>query len=208
MKVKALHCFKSKLLKPCRKFFPTFKFKLKKPLFIRAFHPRHCQATQTKVRKPLKSRISVLLAALCCHRKPKEMDRLVELKSTFSDRGAPKEMDRLEKVKSFSDRGTDTVLFPSPITPAYAKPSGRAGKREEASGVDEDVEDACRSFENYLAEMIVEEGKVGDLTDVEELLHCWKSLKCPVFINLVCRFYGELCKDLFSADTGRVDSPN
>lgn len=99
------------------------------------------------------------------------------------------------------------MLFPSPITPAYAKPSRRASKREEASGVDAGVEDACRSFENYLAEMIVEEGKVGDLTDVEELLYCWKSLKCPVFINLVCRFYGELCKDLFSADRDGVDRP-
>lgn len=200
MKVKALHRFKSKLLKPCRRFFPTFKFKLKKPVFIRAFHTRPSQTAQTKVGKPLKRRISVLIAALCCIRKPQEMDRLVELKSTFSDRGSPGEMDRLVEVKSFSDKGSDTKLFPSPMTPAYMEPSSGTGKREEARRVDEDVEDACRSFENYLAEMIIEEGKVGDLTDVEELLYCWKSLKCPVFINLVCTFYGELCKDLFSAD--------
>ncbi|XP_057953288.1 EPIDERMAL PATTERNING FACTOR-like protein 3 isoform X2 [Malania oleifera] len=32
--------------------------------------------------------------------------------------------------------------------------------------------------------MIVEEGKVRDLADVEELLYCWKNLKCPVFIDL------------------------
>lgn len=91
--------------------------------------------------------------------------------------------------------GRDQVLFPSPITPDYVKACG-SSKRDEV----EDVEDACRSFENYLVEMIVEEGKIGDLTDVEELLYCWKNLKCPVFIDLVCRFYGELCKDLFSAE--------
>lgn len=84
------------------------------------------------------------------------------------------------------------ALFPSPITPDYVK-ACRLSKRDEV----EDVEDACRSFENYLVKMVVEEGKVGDLTDVEELLYCWKNLKCPVFIDLVCRFYGELCKDLF-----------
>ncbi|XP_031265237.1 transcription repressor OFP17-like [Pistacia vera] len=77
---------------------------------------------------------------------------------------------------------------------------GSSSKREIIPAGDEDVEDACRSFENYLVEMIVEEGKVGDLTDVEELLYCWKNLKSPVFIYLVCRFYGELCKDLFSPD--------
>ncbi|KAK9280543.1 hypothetical protein L1049_014235 [Liquidambar formosana] len=92
-----------------------------------------------------------------------------------------------------------------PITPAYIRSSG-GGKKEALAR--EDVEDACRSFENYLVEMIVEEGKVRDLMDVEELLYCWKNLKCPVFINLVCRFYGELCKDLFSSEEGDdVDSP-
>lgn len=66
------------------------------------------------------------------------------------------------------------------------------------------TEDACRRFENYLVEMILEEGKTGDLVDVEELLHCWKNLKSPVFIDLVCRFYGELCKDLFSSDNSEL----
>lgn len=71
----------------------------------------------------------------------------------------------------------------------------------EAKERDDEVEDACRSFENYLIEMIVEEGKTGDLVDVEELLYCWKNLRCPVFTDLVCRFYGELCKDLFSSSS-------
>ncbi|KAK4738595.1 hypothetical protein R3W88_002292 [Solanum pinnatisectum] len=69
--------------------------------------------------------------------------------------------------------------------------------RKEVPALD-DVEDACRSFENYLVEMIVEEGNMRDLADVEELLYCWKNLKSPVFIELVSRFYGELCRDLFS----------
>ncbi|XP_020585913.1 uncharacterized protein LOC110028420 [Phalaenopsis equestris] len=60
-----------------------------------------------------------------------------------------------------------------------------------------EVETACRSFESYLVEMVVEEGNVRDLMDVEELLYCWNSLKSPVFIELVCAFYGELCRDLF-----------
>lgn len=106
-------------------------------------------------------------------------------------------MDRVRELRSISDARQERRLFPSPLTPASMK-AGAAGKRV-ASG-HEDLEDACRSFENYLVEMIVEEGKVRDLMDVEELLYCWKNLKCPVFIDLVCRFYGELCKDLFSTD--------
>lgn len=105
-------------------------------------------------------------------------------------------MDRVRELSSVPrEGGHDEKLFPSPITPAYPRATGAVKK--EASG-DEDVEDACRSFQNYLVEMIVEEGKVRDLMGVEELLNCWKNLKSPVFIDLVCRFYGELCKDLFS----------
>jgi len=62
-----------------------------------------------------------------------------------------------------------------------------------------DVEAACRSFERHLMEMLVEERKVMDLTDVEELLCCWEKLRCPAFVRLVGRFYGELCMDLFSS---------
>lgn len=99
------------------------------------------------------------------------------------------------ELKSFSDVGYNKAPFPSPLTPAYVRMS--AAHEKEVSG-EEEVEDACRSFENYLVDMIVEEGQMRDLMDVEELLHCWKNLKCPVFIDLVCRFYGELCRDLFS----------
>ncbi|XP_022680378.1 uncharacterized protein LOC111256460 [Setaria italica] len=69
-----------------------------------------------------------------------------------------------------------------------------------------DVEAACRSFERHLMEMLVEERKVMDLTDVEELLCCWEKLRCPAFVQLVGRFYGELCMDLFSARDADVVS--
>lgn len=107
-------------------------------------------------------------------------------------------MDRVMELKSFN--GRDQAPFPSPLTPAFVKLI--SGSRF-AEG--EDVEEACRSFENYLVEMIVDEGKVRDLSDVEELLDCWNSLKCPVFVDLVSRFYGELCKDLFSGSSQVLD---
>ncbi|CAK9164102.1 unnamed protein product [Ilex paraguariensis] len=114
-------------------------------------------------------------------------------------------MDRVMELKGFSDAGHHKVPYPSPLTPAYVR-LGVDGKKE-MSGQYE-VEEACRSFENYLVEMIVEEGKIKNLMDVEELLYCWKNLKCPVFINLVCRFYGELCKDLFSNSSEEdIESP-
>ncbi|CAI9770743.1 unnamed protein product [Fraxinus pennsylvanica] len=99
-------------------------------------------------------------------------------------------MDRVMELKSISNAWNNSPFYLSPISPVKARNS-EANKKKE-------VEDVCRSFENYLIEMIVEEGEMGDLTDVEELLYCWKNLTCPVFIDLVCRFYGELCKDLFS----------
>ncbi|CAD6272361.1 unnamed protein product [Miscanthus lutarioriparius] len=90
----------------------------------------------------------------------------------------------------------------SPETPAYMKVVTRLrSERSAASGGGEDgdkeEEEACRSFESCLMEMLVEEGKARDLQDVEELLRCWERLKSPVFVDLVCRFYGELCNDLF-----------
>ncbi|MCL7033096.1 hypothetical protein MKW94_026009 [Papaver nudicaule] len=93
------------------------------------------------------------------------------------------------------------MLFPSPLTPAYVRNSG-VNKRDVMGGGSgsNDVDDACRSFESHLVEMIIEEGKMCDLIDVEELLYCWNNLENPVFIGLVSRFYGELCKDLFLSD--------
>lgn len=62
------------------------------------------------------------------------------------------------------------------------------------------VKESCRRFEDYMIHMIVEEGKIDDLMDMEELLFYWNNLKDPIFIDLVTRFYGELCIDLFPCD--------
>ncbi|PWA93930.1 ovate family protein 17 [Artemisia annua] len=91
-------------------------------------------------------------------------------------------MDRLMELKSFSNTGF----------------TQKASMQRMAKD-DSNAQDACQRFENYLLKMIGEEGKIRDLVDVEELLYCWKNLKNPLFMNLVCRFYGELCKDLFSS---------
>ncbi|KAG8099105.1 hypothetical protein GUJ93_ZPchr0013g35719 [Zizania palustris] len=61
-----------------------------------------------------------------------------------------------------------------------------------------DVEEACRSFEKHLMDMLVERKVIRDLMDVEELLCCLEKLRSPLFVQLVARFYGELCMDLFS----------
>ncbi|CAN4101103.1 unnamed protein product [Withania somnifera] len=170
-------CFK---FNPCKKIVKLFKFKLKKPLFIRRlriFRPSIRCENNTSTRRQQASQVLSVFRSI--RRQSREEDQVMEL-------------------KNFSDAGHIKAPVPSPITPAYARSSGATKKVVVL--FEDDVEDACRSFENYLAEMIVEEGKMRDLMDVEELLYCWKNLKSPVFIDLVCRFYGELCKDLFSND--------
>lgn len=173
---------KAKVSKPCKKLLQVLKFKVKKPIITPFLAFRKLRRIRGRPRG----------ISLGCHSWFKR-----------SVRGKKKKMeneDQVGKLMSFPELGTqekERLLFPSPLTPAYIRAaanlqSGTAGVRDEA------VEDACRSFENYLVEMIVEEGKVRDLTDVEELLYCWRNLKCPVFHELVCRFYGELCMDLFS----------
>ncbi|KAK7300806.1 hypothetical protein RJT34_11657 [Clitoria ternatea] len=184
MKGKALGVFKSKLFKPCKKLLLFFKLKPKKPVFIRALKFRAHKSTFQKT-LPTKFTMSSLLSSV--FRSPKKS----------------KHSDMLQGLRSPSINVHETPLFPSPLTPAYVR-ARAVEKSDQASR--QDLEDACRSFENYLVEMIVEEGKTRDLMDVEELLYCWKNLKCPVFIDLVCRFYGELCKDLFSPDSEEGDS--
>ncbi|KAG8079319.1 hypothetical protein GUJ93_ZPchr0007g4908 [Zizania palustris] len=73
-------------------------------------------------------------------------------------------------------------------------------------GNSDDVEEACRGFEKHLMEMLMEDRKVRDLMDVEELLCFWEKLRSPVFVQLVGRFYGELCRDLFSGRDADVSS--
>ncbi|CAN6981453.1 hypothetical protein BRARA_I05383 [Brassica rapa] len=71
----------------------------------------------------------------------------------------------------------------------------RTIKREEDA-----VKEACRRFEDYMIHVIVEEGKFDDLMDMEEVNYYWNNLNHPIFIELVTRFYGELCTDLFPSD--------
>ncbi|CAM0907659.1 unnamed protein product [Alopecurus aequalis] len=101
------------------------------------------------------------------------------------------------RVLALQARLGSAAVFAAP-----AKPSSTAMPRlsdvAAACGDDGDVEEACRGFERQLMEMLVEEAKVGDLMDVEELLGCWEKLRSPVFVGLVGRFYGDLCVDLFS----------
>ncbi|TYJ34005.1 hypothetical protein E1A91_A05G140400v1 [Gossypium mustelinum] len=168
--MKALIPFKSKLLNPFRKLVPIFSFKLKRPVFIRALRLR------LRTRSP--------------HAQPRKAPK----------KKLSRKMDKVAELRSISEAAAgcnrDRLLFSSPLIPANYMKVGRGSRKREPS----DVEDACRSFENYLVEMIVEEGKVSDLMDVEELLYCWKNLTCPVFIDLVSRFYGELCTDLFAGN--------
>nr|GMD14048.1 transcription repressor OFP17-like [Ipomoea batatas] len=108
--------------------------------------------------------------------------------------------DEAMELKSFSDTTINQKApFPSPLTPAYVRNNGREDGRipDEVDGGD-----ACRRFEKCLAGIVAgEEGRMAirDLNmDVEDLVYCWENLRCPVFLDLVCRFYRELCKDVFS----------
>ncbi|KAL1810725.1 hypothetical protein ACET3Z_020790 [Daucus carota] len=126
------------------------------------------------------------------------------------------QMDRMMKIKSFSSAAVenqDKLCVGTATTTSTNNVTAGSGDEDKYSCVrttdrtvvgkwecSEEVEEACRSFENYLAEMIVEQGRTKDLMDVEQLLYCWDNLRCPVFIDLVSRFYGELCKDLFTSN--------
>lgn len=88
---------------------------------------------------------------------------------------------------------------PPPLTTSYKKKAIQLKEVEEKkTNEDFEVQKACMNFEKYIMEMLLEEREVRDLLDVEELMYCTDKLKSPVFIELVCTFYGELCLDLFS----------
>ncbi|GMH11224.1 hypothetical protein Nepgr_013065 [Nepenthes gracilis] len=222
MKLKALFSFKSKLSKPYTKLVCIF-FRFDKPFCIRR-PPRFCRhRLRTKVvrfRKPLslqyipqcqpraklKQRKPIYRRGLRFRRGKRRTkpsgdrfgEKIAELLSVFRSLGQSKELEQPMESVSVSEAGNGKEPFPSPITPAYVWHS--ASSKKDSSDDLDDVEDACRSFENYLVEMIVEEGKPRDLMDVEDFIYCWKNLKCAVFAELVCRFYGELCSDLFSPE--------
>lgn len=168
-----LASLRTKFSKPCNKMLHLFKLKLRRPTFLFApslrFHRLH--------RK--------IKAATGC------LPRL-----RFIQRRRKEELDCITELTSFSDGHHlhhHKEPCPSPLTPAYIRICTDATKRDY-----DDVEDACRSFGSYLIDMIVEDGKMKDLADVEELLYCWKSLRSPMFVDLVCQFYAELYNDLFS----------
>uniref|UniRef100_A0A3B6ISU6 OVATE domain-containing protein n=1 Tax=Triticum aestivum TaxID=4565 RepID=A0A3B6ISU6_WHEAT len=106
-----------------------------------------------------------------------------------------------------STPATSTESHTTRRTPAYVKMVARLRSRTTAR-IGEEKEEACRSFESCLMEILTEEDKARDLQDVEELLPCWERLKSPVFVDLVCRFYGDLCKDLFSSAAWGEDGGN
>ncbi|CAI0549124.1 unnamed protein product [Linum tenue] len=173
--MKALVAFKTKLLTPCRKLLRVFRLKLRKHLSIKPLKALG-SAHRRRHSRASSAAPKPSTSLLSSFGRHRKMDRVMELRSTASE--------------ADHDRNN----------PAYIR-AFRSGSRFG----DETVEDACRSFENYLVEMIVEEGKMRDLMDVEDLLYCWKNLKCPVFIDLVCTFYGELCKDLFAPDHDEIE---
>ncbi|KAJ9547446.1 hypothetical protein OSB04_019989 [Centaurea solstitialis] len=178
---------------PCKKFTHLFKFKLRKPkIFKRNRRSRKSKPTTTSSR----TRYFSCLTS-CFRTSPRDMDRVMELKS-FSEAGkepcpSPLTPAYIKMIRNVDDDIDHTDNMMQVQGQIYVEPRfGTVQVQEE-----EDAEHACRSFENYLVKMIAEDGKLRDLVDVEELLYCWKNLKSPVFINLVCRFYGELCHDLF-----------
>ncbi|KAL0435084.1 UNVERIFIED_CONTAM: Transcription repressor OFP17 [Sesamum radiatum] len=181
MKLRNPASFKCHLSKQCKKILQLFRFRLRKPVFVRALKFRHLKPNIKRSRHG-GFRLSKILSPLhSLWRKRETVDG------------------RVTELTGFSESAQHKAPHPSPLTPAYIRMSG-ATKRDE-----NEIEDACRSFENYLIEMIVEEGRMTDVVDVEELLYCWKNLRSPIFIDLVCRFYGELCKDLFSSSCENYD---
>ncbi|KAL3616235.1 hypothetical protein CASFOL_039625 [Castilleja foliolosa] len=163
---------KRKLLKPCKKLLHLFKLRPHKPLFIKALRFHRKKPKNNVLRTPI----------------PK-------IKSFFNALSRTREMDRVTELKSFSEAEHHRAPYPSPITPAYIRLMGL----DEVDSDRDDVDETCRSFENYLVDMIVEDGNVRDLADVEEVLYCWENLRCPVYVDLVSKFYGEMCNDLFSS---------
>ncbi|KAG9143429.1 hypothetical protein Leryth_022996 [Lithospermum erythrorhizon] len=171
-------CFNFKFRNRCKKIVQCFKFKLRKTFFIRRLYFRLPKRHESRTKPKTKRRVAKLLSSLLS-----------------SLRQSQEEMDHVGGLKSWHEVVYPKAPFPSPMTPAYVKLNAVT---KEALYQDDDVEDACQSFENYLVDMIMEDGKVKDLRDVEELLYCWKNLTCPVFTDLVSRFYGELCKEFYS----------
>ncbi|KAK9756032.1 hypothetical protein RND81_01G068200 [Saponaria officinalis] len=158
----------------------------------------------TKRRSAVSSKAQTTLNSRSCPKKRSESTenpvpvskvRIAELLTVlFSLRKLPKEVDTDDSSDQvvMSDNAASVGVGVEPVV------SPTAPKEDDGGEVVDEVEDLCRSFESCLVEMIVGEGKLTELVDVEELLYCWKNLKSPIFVDLVCRFYEDVCKDLFS----------
>ncbi|KAL0897295.1 hypothetical protein Bca101_081256 [Brassica carinata] len=188
--------FKSKLSESCNRFVSLFRFRVKRPVFVRPLRrarhgnvkPRH----HHHPKKPICA--SSFLSCLCFLSKNK--DRKLNQTKPFS----VKDDDFSKITHSPLTPAAAKKLFTSPITTPVSASWTKNSLRSRETFEDNAVEDACRSFENYLTHLIAEEGTMDEVMDIEELLFCWKNLKSPVFIELVSRFYGELCRDLFSGE--------
>ncbi|EOA28433.1 hypothetical protein CARUB_v10024641mg [Capsella rubella] len=198
MRVRAtLINFKSKLSKSCNRFVSLFRFRVKRPVFIR---PLRSRSTHGNVKPRLQRRPKKPICSCLCFLSTSKNQKMSNTKPRSSSFSVNDDDDMSKYMQSPLTPATAKKLFTSPITtPAYAART-RKSLNSRDTFEDNAVEDACRSFENYLIHLIVEEGKLDDLMDIEELLYCWKNLKSPVFIELVSRFYGELCRDLFSGE--------
>ncbi|KAJ4903272.1 Transcription repressor OFP17 [Raphanus sativus] len=196
MRVKAtLVNFKSKLSKSCNGFASLFRFRVKRPVFIRPFRRAHHGNVKPRHHHAKKSFCpSSFLSCLCYLSKNK--DQKISQTKPFS----VKDDDSWKFTHSPLTPAAAKKLFTSPITTPVSASWTKNSLRSRETFEDNAVEDACKSFENYLTHLIAEEGTMDEVMDIEELLFCWKNLKSPVFIELVSRFYGELCRDLFSGE--------
>ncbi|KAF3330402.1 Transcription repressor OFP17 [Carex littledalei] len=173
------------LFKPCKRLLRL----IKRPISIRSFRFRNLRKAMDKMspRRRRQSRFKSVRAVFWpLITKSEDTEQVRELPSLPERVAAP---------------------LPSPVTPSYVKMMVKM-RSEESVHEEENggVNGACKTFESYLMEMLVEERKVRDLMDVEELMHCWERLKSPVFVELVCQFYGELCNDLFPCDEQSIES--
>ncbi|EOA36892.1 hypothetical protein CARUB_v10011424mg [Capsella rubella] len=168
----SLISFKSKLSRSCSR-------------FISFFHARFRNVNTTQPSSSSSSSSSLLSSCLCFLSTNKD-----QRMSQIRPRSSPSSL--TDDVKLLHSR----KMFPLAVT--QRKKKARTSQRY--MGKEDGVKEACRSFENYMIHMVVEDGKIDDLMDMEELLYYWKNLNSPIFIDLVTRFYGELCTDLFPSD--------
>ncbi|XP_010486849.1 PREDICTED: transcription repressor OFP17-like [Camelina sativa] len=147
---------------------------------ISFFHARFGNVNTTQ-----SSSSSSLLSCLCFLNTNKD-----QRMSQIRPRSSPSSL--IDGVKLLHSR----KMFPLAATQRNKK----ARKSQRYMSKENGVKEACRSFENYMIHMVVEDGKIDDLMDMEEFLYYWNNLNNPIFLDLVTRFYGELCTDLFPVD--------